>query len=539
LQRETSIDDQVAVATRYAQAQGWTLLSDHIYTDAAISGASLDRPGIHALRATAARRPVPFDVLLVDDSSRISRDLADAVRLLQELKFNGVRVLYLSQHIDSNDEQADTLIAVHGIVDSLYLREMAKKTKRGLVGQLERGFATGSRTYGYRTIPVPDPSGKNDSRGNPALLGKRIEIHQDEARVIVQIFEWYASGLGVSRIIDRLRETRTPGPRGQQWKSGSILRLLRNEKFLGQWIWGQKVFERRPGSRQRMTRAQPRDRWHVKEQPALRIVSGELWRQVQARRAEVSAAVPMRADGRRLMRGRHGTLHSKHLFVGFMRCSVCGGAVTCLYGRPGAVRYGCSRSQKDGVQACDNRLTVRSQVVDTALLAGLRLELRRPETVQYVVGALTQALNRLIDERPRVAEEVRLARDQAVQRLQRLITAIEQGVEAYTLSDTIRARQADVARLEAQLADLAEPLVQRLAIIPGWVEQQLLDLEHVLGETPERAKLEFQRLGLRVIMQPIREEGTQPFYRAVGHAALPGLTGTVDLRGQISDLSRR
>src|SRR6185436_6405969 len=96
MQRETSLIDQLAVARAYAIAQGWNVLEDHIYTDAAISGGSLDRAGIQALLTTAERRPQPFDVLLVDDSSRVSRDLADAVRFMQRLKFCGIRVLYLA-----------------------------------------------------------------------------------------------------------------------------------------------------------------------------------------------------------------------------------------------------------------------------------------------------------------------------------------------------------------------------------------------------------------------------------------------------------
>src|SRR6185503_14626139 len=117
MQRETSIDDQLATARRYATAQGWTVLDAHVYTDAAVSGASLERPGIQAMLAAAARRPLPFDVLLVDDSSRVSRDLADAVRVMQQLRFLGVRVVYISQGIDSANEQAETLVAVHGMVD--------------------------------------------------------------------------------------------------------------------------------------------------------------------------------------------------------------------------------------------------------------------------------------------------------------------------------------------------------------------------------------------------------------------------------------
>ncbi|PYR47900.1 MAG: hypothetical protein DMF89_17540 [Acidobacteria bacterium] len=43
-------------------------------------------------------------------------------------------------------------------------------------------------------------------------------------------------------------------------------------------------------------------------------------------------------------------------------------------------------------------MTVRAQVVDTHLLAGLRAALLRPETVRYITGEFTRALNRLIDD---------------------------------------------------------------------------------------------------------------------------------------------
>jgi site-specific DNA recombinase len=88
------------------------------------------------------------NVLLVDDSSRIARDTADAIRVMQTLKFLGSRVIYISQGIDSDSDQGDALVTVHGLIDSLYLRELGKKTKRGLAGQMDRGFSTGGRQYG-------------------------------------------------------------------------------------------------------------------------------------------------------------------------------------------------------------------------------------------------------------------------------------------------------------------------------------------------------------------------------------------------------
>ena len=134
------------------------------------------RPGLQALMAAAAQQPRPFDMLLVDDSSRVARDIPDTIRVLQTLKFFGVRVVYISQHIDSASEQAETLVAVHGMVDSLYLREAATSIKRGLAGQHARGFATGAITFGYRTVSVPDPSGKLEPDGRPRLLGRRVEL---------------------------------------------------------------------------------------------------------------------------------------------------------------------------------------------------------------------------------------------------------------------------------------------------------------------------------------------------------------------------
>ena len=230
-----------------------------IYTDAAVSGASIQgRRGIQALLAAAATTPPPFDVVLVDDSSRIARDLPDALHVLRLLTFFGVRAIYISQQIDSASEQAETLLTVHGLVDGLYLQEMAKKIKRGLAGQLQRGFHTGGRTYGYRTVPVPDPSGKHDANG-PVPLGKRLEIDEAEARIIVQVFEWYANGVGIPHIVDRLVAERISSPRGRRWSDKHVRRILGNERYRGLQIWGQGRAEQRPGTNQRVWRPQPRD----------------------------------------------------------------------------------------------------------------------------------------------------------------------------------------------------------------------------------------------------------------------------------------
>jgi DNA invertase Pin-like site-specific DNA recombinase len=529
LQRETSLADQIATAQRYAEAHGWTVLPEHVYTDAALSGASLERPGIQALLTAAARRPLPFDALLVDDSSRVARDLADAVRILQQLKFFGVRVLYLSQGIDSASEQAETLVAVHGMVDGLYLREMAAKIKRGLRGQLERGFATGSITFGYRTVPVPDASGKTDGHGYPVLAGKRVEIVPEEARTIVQLFELYAGGLGAGRLVARLNRDGIRGPRGARWKAGAVKRVLANEKYRGLLIWNQKTFDRRPGTRQLVARALPRDQWRTLDRPELRIVSEELWARVQARRGAVRGSLPV-ATNRTLMRGRPAALYSPHLLSGFMHCATCGGAIVSVSGGNGSPRYGCLQSWRNGLDVCSNRLTVRAKVADAYVLSGLKAELLKPATLKYITDALAAELNRRIDERPQLLAEAQTTREQARQRLQRLVDAIEAGIPAATLTGPIAERQAEISRLDATLLELSEPLHQRLAVMPAWVRQQLDDLAGLLTDSPERTKAELQGLGLRVTMTPRLREDGRAFYQADVVNSLPCLAGITEMR---------
>lgn len=527
LQRSTSIDDQIATARRYAEAQGWVFLPEHVYVDSALSGASLDRPGIQALRHASQQRPRPFDVLLVDDSSRVSRDLADAVRLLQELKFAGIRVLYLSQNIDSANEQAEALVGLHGIMDGFFLKEMAAKIKRGLRGQLERGFATGGISFGYRTVPVPDPSGKTDVNGFPVLLGKRVQIVSEEARIVVQIFEWYASGLGIGRLVDRLNQEGFRGPRGRRWREGAVKWLLANEKYTGKLVWGKKTYERRPGTRQYVQRHIARDQWHVREEPDLRIVSDELWDRVQSRRASVRQQLPT-STGRTLMRGRNAAMYSRHLFSGFMTCEVCGGAIASVSGGKGSPRYGCLRAWRNGVAFCTNRLTVRAKVTDAYLLERLRAELLEPTSIRAITESLSAALNARLDRRPALLAETEAAYAAAQQRLQRLIAAIEAGVLATTLTQQIAERQAELTRLTAVRGELSEPIAQRLAIMPQWVHQQLTDVVGLLSDTPERTKTEFQRLGLKVSMQPIRRDDGRSFYRATVDTSLACLSGTTD-----------
>jgi site-specific DNA recombinase len=73
--------------------------------------------GLQRLLAAAAAPERAFDYILIDDTSRLTRKLADALNLYEKLTFAGVRLVAVSQGVDSDSSQAELLIGVHGLID--------------------------------------------------------------------------------------------------------------------------------------------------------------------------------------------------------------------------------------------------------------------------------------------------------------------------------------------------------------------------------------------------------------------------------------
>jgi DNA invertase Pin-like site-specific DNA recombinase len=507
LQNATSLDDQIAVARRYAAERGWKVLKDHIYTDAALSGASIQgRAGVQRLLSAAAQVPRPFDVVLVDDSSRIARDIPDAIRVMQQLKFLEIRVIYISQGIDSESEQADALVPVHGLIDLMYLKELAKKVRRGLAGQMDRGFSTGAMQYGYDKIPVFDPSGATDPDGRPVLIGRRIQVNLDEAAVIRRIFEWAADGVGVPSIVDRLNREGIPGTGGKRWSNSPVDRILKNERYLGRQIYGQQEVEREPYTGRRIMRHRPRSEWKVIERSEMRIISDELWARTQATRKEVRERVASKngAAGR----GKSGKHHSKHLFSGFARCGECGGSITSVSGGKGSPRYGCAKSWQNGTSCCSNRLTIRIKVVEPQILAKLHEELLNPGILAYVTKAVEKEVKKALTATPKGGAALIGRLEQEKRKLQNLISALEGGASSpAAVLRAIGEREKVIGELEAQIRSSGSPNRPRTVDVSSdSVKRHLSDLAGLLKADFPRVKSEFRRLNLDLTFTPVEGE---------------------------------
>jgi site-specific DNA recombinase len=142
-QRQASIGDQFRICRAYAEKQGWHIVEE--YSDQAISGASLLRPGIQSLIADALRRR--FDIVLAEAMDRLSRDQEDIAGLFKRFAFANVKMVTLSE-----GDVTHLHVGLKGTMNALFLKDLADKVRRGLRGRVEDGKSGGGNSYGYDVV---------------------------------------------------------------------------------------------------------------------------------------------------------------------------------------------------------------------------------------------------------------------------------------------------------------------------------------------------------------------------------------------------
>jgi hypothetical protein len=148
-------------------------------------------------------------IVLVESLDRLSRDLEHVAALYKRITFRGARIVTLSEGVVT-----DMHVGLRGTMASLFLKDLAAKTHRGLEGRIRQGRATGNPPYRYRV------EHRLDHRGEPERGLRRIE--EAEAAVVRRIFTLYAGGTSPMRIARLLNAEGVPRPNGGAWLEDTI-----------------------------------------------------------------------------------------------------------------------------------------------------------------------------------------------------------------------------------------------------------------------------------------------------------------------------
>jgi len=310
-----------------------------------------------------------------------------------------------------------------------------------------------------------------DGRGDPVYGARKINVA--EAAIVRRIFSEFVAGSSPRAIARRLNVERFPGPHGNPWGPSTIYGnwrrgtgLLNNELYVGRLIWNRQRFEKDPATGKRQARPNPREEWVVQEVPELHIIDDALWTQVKARQKHIRHDLTHDGVGIRSERARRPA----YLLSNLIKCGRCGGGFSKVSNH----HYGCSNARNRGT--CDNRLTIRRDVLEASVLSGLQTHLMQPELVREFVAEYHRELNRLNAAREGAYAQQKEELARVERQVRAIIEAIKEGLRTPGMKEellTLEARKAELAaeikaapapvqRLHPRLADLYRDKVERL-----------------------------------------------------------------------------
>ncbi|MEC8196007.1 MAG: recombinase family protein [Pseudomonadota bacterium] len=433
LQTDASIEDQHRLCARLIAGNGWH--EAETYADRGLSGASHLRPAYQRL-LEGARHNV-FDVVVAEGLDRISRDQEHIAAFFKQMRFQGIPIFTVAE-----GEISELHIGLKGTMSSLFLKDLAQKTHRGLEGRVRKGKSAGGITYGYDLVRTLQADGE-------MTTGERI-INEEQAEIVRAIFKDYANGISPRAIAAALNKDGVAGPRTAGWGASTIYGnhkrgtgILNNELYIGRLVWNRQRFIKDPNTGKRQARLNPPEDWIIEEVPHLRIIPHDLWDVVKARQDATSSAAI--SDGVRKL-GR--TKRAKHLFSGMLTCGDCGGGVIQV----GKHYYGCSASRNKGT--CSNRLTIKRTDLEVRVLSGLKDQLLHPDLIAEFVKGYQEEHNRLTAQN--TVDKAKTERDlaQVMRQIDRIVDAITEGMFHESLKEKLDSLETRKRDLEADLANV-------------------------------------------------------------------------------------
>jgi len=510
-QREESIQDQISSCVAYAKINDLEIDPNHIYTDSATSGSLRDRNGLNLLLEVARQRS--FDVILVDDLSRLSRNNAQMLIHIQELSFLGIDLCSVADNLNTADEDSKLAYQLKGIINEAYLDDLKKKTIRGQLGQKRRGFSVGEKTYGYKSEPYGNVM--IDKKGRSRPEGYKTYINPHEAAVVKKIHQMYDNGKSIIKIVNELNKQNIPSSKNAKngWGISVIHGILRNEKYVGIWTWGKMQNKRNPitGAARQVKRPEP---LFTATYDEMRILPQDLWDRVQARLKSVEKNWPAAENngGFSKKQGSYTKVYPKELLSGAMSCSVCGGAIGKVSGK-GTGYYGCLNATRGG---CTNKLLVSKKVAEPIILSEIVRIISNADALQIILKKVEETVAKICATVPEDINLKKAELSKIEKMVQHFVSFIAEGRSSKTIADSLFVSEQKMEVLTNELLVL-ESAQRKIFKAPPieWIAERISNIKDVLEEKTEQSALLIRNLLGKIMLEPVTPDIGRPYLRAV------------------------
>lgn len=437
-----SLEAQKAFFAEYTTRTGDTLI--RLYADEGISGTKIKNRK-EFLRMMSDAEHGLFDMVVVKDISRFARNTVDLLQNVRKLKSLGIETQFLTANMTSMGN-SEFVLTIFGALAQEESANTSKRVKFGKKMNAEKGRVP-NIVYGY-----------NKTIGDYFNL----EINQEEANIIRQIYQWYTKeGYGAAKISNKLNERGLKTKRNCQWSQNAICRILTNELYTGKIINGkQEVADFLTGRR---TDKEETD-WMVVERPDLRIIEPETYEKAQQILQSRNKAFNI----------KHERQSNKYLFSTLIKCKACGWSFrrTVRTYKNTYVRWVCSGHNGRGADSCPNAVTVDEEELIQALQEYFAEMLKQKKNVIQNVVREFQRIYKAKDENIEYEKELN-------QQLARLQKTRQKYMDMYT--DDLISRE----ELNAKIGGMRKK-IERIENELKMVSYHLTkgeQLEHILGNT--------------------------------------------------------
>ena len=345
---QNSLQNQQEICRAFAEKKGWTIIGSS--ADDNISGMNFSRRGLDML--TAAVQMKQIDAVLVKDLSRLGRHRTQTALFIDFLREKQVRVISVTEDVDTFCEEDDLMIGVRGLMNDYYAKDIGKKIRAGYRQKQKDGLVI-TPPFGYW---------KDKNTG-------QIKVDPEAAVTVQHIYSLYLQGCGQKEISRRINAMgrKTPvqlraercGKEVRQthktrdgqflWTYTSVKNILMEEAYTGVLVNHRREYL--GGKARAVTEAD----WLRHENFYPVIIEKTIWQQVQTR---------LKQQARPAVNNR-----TRHRYAGLLTCRECGNTfipmIRCWNGSR-RVEYVCRGYQRNGKGYCSSH-RIHEEVLDKAI----------------------------------------------------------------------------------------------------------------------------------------------------------------------------
>ena len=202
-----SLDIQPDRSEEYAKTKGWQIYQ--VYEDPARTGRNSRRPALqHMINDVKAGR---ITIVVVHRLDRLYRNLESLLRFLRMIKRYRVRLVSVTEQIDTDNWWGRLVLYVLGALAEMYIWQSSARTREAKLERVMRGLSNASFRFGYCNglcSTCTDANGKDycPLYGGPDRVesqrGRIAVPHPIEAHAVRMAANLYAQGKSDLEVAD-------------------------------------------------------------------------------------------------------------------------------------------------------------------------------------------------------------------------------------------------------------------------------------------------------------------------------------------------